>query len=601
MRPQKAKSYSVYVSAIMLAVIMILIFQVANFRTNGLNSGIVKSNATQKTINENQNGINNPLIPRSAVGNRTLVVQLWDLENQIIPSAQVQLWDNANKTVNYTSTSNQYGNVTFANLYNTTWDLTANYSIGFNHANLTICYEQIPINLTAGGIKYNITQCNLTTVDFQLFDQAVLDPTEGYLYNANVSMVNTTSGAYITSYYSNYAGLIQLQIPAATFNFTVEYLGIARPFFFNVGTSFAISLTQNLTVQPATDYDLNVSIVETRSLLTIDSSTSYLQTNWTQQLTFDGLFYMDALYYGDQMNLIFDWSNYTDGSQIVNASNNWNIWTVSSGNVTLNSSSISPFAVNPVVGFTGQYNFIFNTWDYGSGTYNFVLQCNQTGFQPALFLMYIQVLNFTTTLTQLPNSEELNVNWNSTFSVSVNYTSILPMMENITQANLQYSIFNTSIQGQLSPIDPTMGIYTFNQWINASVGTYIITVWGNQTDFDFAAINITLIVNPLPTMNQAIINPSFSIGSELIVSQFENISFALNYSDINGLQIPSASISVFIDSILQPIQTMKLLSTSYWQFRYSGSSIRIRTTYNSNYNASNELCNCHHNFDFRNS
>ena len=189
--------------------------------------------------------------------------------------------------------------------------------------------------------------------------------------------------------------------------------------------------------------------------------------------------------------------------------------------------------------------------------------------------MYIQVLNFTTTLTQLPNSEELNVNWNSTFSVSVNYTSILPMMENITQANLQYSIFNTSIQGQLSPIDPTMGIYTFNQWINASVGTYIITVWGNQTDFDFAAINITLIVNPLPTMNQAIINPSFSIGSELIVSQFENILFALNYSDINGLQIPSASISVFIDSILQPIQTMKLLSTSYWQFSTAASPFAL--------------------------
>ena len=66
--------------------------------------------------------------------------------------------------------------------------------------------------------------CNLTTLNIQLVDDTfVTNPSAGALYNANVTLLNSTNGDFITNYTSNATGWVSLRVPATAYNFSIYY------------------------------------------------------------------------------------------------------------------------------------------------------------------------------------------------------------------------------------------------------------------------------------------------------------------------------------------------------------------------------------------
>ncbi len=182
----------------------------------------------------------------------------------------------------------------------------------------------------------------------------------------------------------------------------------------------------------------------------------------------------------------------------------------------------------------GYYAFIFESSDYQiSGSYTLIIQLNKDGYQTCNFQISIDVLNFTTSLLTVGTIPS-TLYWNQTQSIAFNYTSILPIQQNIANAALFWTLDGVNFY-QLG-YDSGTNLYSFTWLANLTEGYYTFSVVGNATNYDFAsALQFTIEILVQPTNLTSFINPINAIGTFIVkVVLGETVNVTLNYTNYLG-------------------------------------------------------------------
>jgi len=216
-------------------------------------------------------------IGETQISNKVLTVHARDRDNKLIEGAELELYNYTSglqAITDYNTTTNSNGNVTYTQLINGTYYITAYYRV--NNTRFMIKNETFTINLPFIERKaYQVLECNLTTVNLLGSDELT-----GYsLYNVYMKIVNS-SGGYIIRTPTNVEGWASFKLPSDTYNVSVFYQGLDRKLKLNITGAETITYTHNFSILTETDINVTISMTEHASTLTINKTTYSKDSNW---------------------------------------------------------------------------------------------------------------------------------------------------------------------------------------------------------------------------------------------------------------------------------------------------------------------------------
>lgn len=481
-------------------------------------------------------------------GGANLQLKALDNNGQSIDGAYIHLTNNSGEDPRLKQT-NSIGNITFKGLYEGTWNIDVIYTVG--DVNYTIYSDSIELNTYGDTVLkfYQTLICNLTTLDLLVTDMDVNDSDYWGLYLANVTLVNATSGNHenITSFYTDTLGEIQIRLPITTWEFSVQYQGKARKF--QLEETPPLEFNKTLDLSSVSSEIFNCTIGEAKTTLTInDTSTA----SWgSEQQIVNSPYYVNA-YVEDDIGFNFYYKAISGGSigGIVGATGNWTLISLDQGNTIVN------YSLDINEDFTmasGNYNFTLYGNEYNVGSYILKLELEKVDNQKAYIDLTINFLNFTAQLELISPDENLKIVWGDNLFLEFNYTSIIPVERDISNAVLYYKISSYGIGPTLLlhddsiPLGPTYN-FTWNN-IDLPVGIYTVNVYGNETNYAFADISFSIQILPRNSSLDSMINPNFRVSDTYLKgADGETITFQVNYTDGNGDYMgPEAIVSAYIE------------------------------------------------------
>ncbi|MHA1339693.1 MAG: hypothetical protein ACTSRZ_08355 [Promethearchaeota archaeon] len=540
------------INKLLVISILLALFGIFLVAEDSLNSNII-----QNKFRDDYKGI------ITSANDKTLNITVYDRANNPIENAYVEINDGGStKLYQY---SDQFGNATFSNIDNSTWNIIVKYAIGDRQVNYTINTTQYNLDVPSGGFASYSVYCNLTTVYLEVGDSSLPKDHWG-LYNVNVTIQNATTGENITSYYTDFNGNVILKLPTTDYDMNIQYQGDPVPFFiYIVGGDNNPDYVKNLTLVPSVpyyDYDVYCVISDIATSLNI-SQYNFTQTTWNHYQDYSKPYHM-SMYYEDVVKLKIQWNDTQNEIGIENSSAGeaFNNWTIKRGENIVNSSAQFPYALQPIAGEPGNYTFIIDSKDYYAGDYLLTLKTYKTGYQDAYLYLYFTIWNFTTQLT-INISTPIHVKYSTELNLMANYSSILPYIHNISdsEADLFYNIPETSFSGQLTYDAVSHNFTIDNIPVNIPVGTYDLQIYGNGTNFDYVFEVYIFIVDPIETDVAILIDQDYRISSTFMkVAHGENVSFMVNYTTLTGNEIANSILNVYINDILLSNQYYSLIT-----------------------------------------
>jgi fibronectin type 3 domain-containing protein len=482
----------------------------------------------------------------------TWILIVKDIQNEPVPDLQVSLTNQADPLIERNGVTDIDGTVVFREVFNALWILKVEYALGSENYRFTVNETNYLIDSTQLVVVTAI-RCNLTMVRFNVLDSSLNYPYSG-LNNANVTVQSPTTGANLTSLYTNSMGIIETRLPLGMMNYSVQYQTQLRQFkIINVIDtnlySHAISI---LGMGPVEIYNLSVAIGERYTTIT-PQSVSYTQTTWPHSAQLLSIPYQTTMYFGDSVSIIVFWKDmHPPTSGVLNDSiSDWYSWSLRYNGVEIDNSTISPLRILNVSGEDGNYSWVFNSNDYGlAGTYILSITVGQEGYQTASMDMTFSVLNYTTSLVKLTPDNQLVVYWNTQMTIRVNYTSILPEIRDVSSANLYWVIDGQTSPELMQNIGGT-GIFELNWTADLAVGVYMMKVYGNATNYAYKSIQFLIQIIAQTTTLTITPQSNQSIGLTLIKAAYgENWSLLINYTDGNAQGLSGSTILVYIDNQL---------------------------------------------------
>jgi fibronectin type 3 domain-containing protein len=484
--------------------------------------------------------------------NRILILN--DLQNQPISNAIVNFTSQLYPSISYQVISDANGECTIREIFNGSWRLRIDYSIGSANYQFILNNTLININTNA-AMQQILVKVNLTAVSFNILDDALNYPYSG-MGNANLTLQSTLTGENLTSFYSNQYGVINVRLPVGIFNFSVQYQNKIRNFVFQ-GKSQDQDQTQMLSIigNSLLDvYNLSVYITEKYTTLTYEEILFDKQT-WPHSLQTTILPYQFGMYINDSASIVIYWKDMYKLEPPYGIQNDsisdWYSWTLTFNGQIIDNNTQSPYRVLPKDGQQGNYSWTFNSTNYGLiGLYTLTLNMAQPTYQSAEITLLFEVKNFTTSLTRLTPDNQLIVNWNNSLLIQVNYTSVLPRIDNISNANLYWVINGYTSPQLLQNIDST-GKYLINWTADIPVGVYTVVVYGNQTHYAFRSIQFLIQIIAQNTILSVTLTPDQSIGSTIIkVAYGENWTLTAAYTNSLLQGIVGSTLFVYLDNVL---------------------------------------------------
>jgi hypothetical protein len=504
-----------------------------------------------------------------ASSDRSIVINLKDLNNQVISDAFVILNNTLIQENVWYSQSDVYGNVTFSGLENSVgYRITVKYGLGSPVYNFTIQDFMYNLNIESGQTQFLPLICNLTSLNLSLRENGIYDPNYWGLNNANVTFYNESTEEFLTSVFTDVKGEISLRIPEGPYLISITYQGNLRSFLFHEIVGDMPGTLKNLTLFEATEYYLNVSVNEPRTEL-IPLSVVYNHPAWSHADQLNTVPFKVDIYYQEQFTFKFQWREYSSNNPIENITSLWNTWSVQKDSLSVNNSVSYPYAILPVENEPGNYMMVIDSNNYGAGQYLISIHCNKVGFQNASLTLTLSIINNTANITLVSPGEPIEIIHNTYLNLCINYTSRLPFVSNLSSAVVNYTIIGQLFSGTMSLFEPNSGLYNLSRLINLNVGSYTLEVTARQDNYEVVSIQIILIVTHIPTkMALAISNSSNKVSENYMKVAFgENISFSINYTSlIDGSGINAININVSINNVLQNAIYLTSIEPGLWMY-----------------------------------
>jgi hypothetical protein len=483
----------------------------------------------------------------------TFELEILDVDGVIIPDALVRLEEGANIYQGYTNAS---GKITFLEMYDATWTLTVNYTVGASDSLLKTEFtihddpSYTVINPTSSDdyfMALTLSNCNLTTLDIWVADGTEKDDNPDYagLYKANITLQSATITKNISTFLSDADGNLQMRLPVDSYNFTAYYQDSDWEILFNDTGSWpadmAYTVSKTLTGYNNTELWVSVSDAKT-SLANIDLIFQYDSSEWpnSNATTGDPPFWLE-LYYGDSFDITLQYQN-NEGAAILGSTATVT-WFIYDGITILNQTDNgSPEADGNVTAS------VFST-DYGCGLFTFEILVVEAGNQDALYTMDVEILNHTTILIRESSSGPITIDWGENLYVLMNYTTVLPEIANITSAHVEYEIIEIGGTTSLTPVGSSTGLYEFNLdtgSLDAGSFSILITAW--KENVTFASELIYLTISPLSMKTDHEIDASFRVSSSFLkVAYSETLLLYFDVLYLDDSPVSSVDISAYID------------------------------------------------------
>lgn len=451
---------------------------------------------------------------------------LKDLTDNIVTDAYLELSDSGLGTT-FSGTTDANGQIQFNEIYNATWDLLIKFTTGGNSYEFTVNdTDTYTLATNLEFVQLDII-ANLTTVSINATDPAVMWPYDA-LFNANLTLIDVTSGSNITWFLTNSSGIAEFQVPADQYNLEITYLNKLRdyecqgePITFGLSTSHTLDFVQY------TEWHFLVEITEVATSIFCPEQV-YIQPSWgSHDSNYDNTDVIPnyaELYYRDGITFTFFWQNNRDLSGVDNStiSASWNAWAITKGGSQVASSATDPYAIKPVSGETGNYTFQFNSNDLAlTGVYQLDISLGDgDDYQLSYYSIEITVMNFTSQIQLEPEYTDIadrTCYYDQQMIIEFSYTSVMPVVENINSAVLNWEIVGQSVSGTLS--NSGSGIYELSHVFDDLVpGDYFIRVYGNETNYDWASIQRSIKILSRPTSVNVSVNASYRISDSYIVT-----------------------------------------------------------------------------------
>ncbi|MHA1393499.1 MAG: fibronectin type III domain-containing protein [Promethearchaeota archaeon] len=486
-----------------------------------------------------------------------VVITLNDLTDNLVIGAYLELNDPSlgNTFSGYTNDS---GQIEFREIYNGSWNVLIKYTTGGNNYEFTINDTDVWNLQTALELYTPTLYANLTTIYINATDPAVHYPWDA-LYNANITLVDSSNGQNITWFLTNSSGIAEFQVPAQIFNMTITYLNKSRKYYCeNEPINLPKLYSHQIDFNQYTNFHFKVEINEISTTVFCKQAT-YFEPTWGSH---DSNYELDdtpnyaIIYYRDGIIFKFFWQNNRDLSGIDNTTvAGWNSWEIKYNALVVDDSFSHPYALQPVNGEQGNYTFTFNSSAYGlSGTYIFNLILGDgDSYQYTYYTITITVMNFTSSLTLTSNSDtiqERTCYYGQYMTIQFDFSSVLPIVEPIDEAVLNWYVIGQPLSGTLTHIGGTgSAIYEIQHtFTELSPGAYQIRVYGNETNYDYVISSpITIQINSRPTQINATIDPLYKITDNYLVTAWqENITVDFELLDTLTSN-PLSGITIYIE------------------------------------------------------
>ncbi|WP_371805852.1 hypothetical protein [Candidatus Lokiarchaeum ossiferum] len=517
----------------------------------------------------------------------TYELTIIDLDGSEIPDAVVNFTNNADSSITYEAISDGDGKVRFQSIFSASWNMWVKYTVGAASSGLTteyLIYEETNYDLIDPQdqdyiISDSLGGCNLTTINLMVWDADDSIPIDYRgLYNANITLRNFYTGLNITYLQSNAQGNLTIRCPSSIYNITVNYQNKYRsisisPTNGNYGV-YNWTISANL-IQTKIVY---VSLSELKTGLTNtdldfgksgEGWDSVHDNNQTSDISSD---YYLSLYYGDSVEIELFFYYITSGLAVEHDSDDTTgSWILKKDGITKNSSS----NVNELTEGSGLYNISIFSTQYGAGTYELIFEIggeNDGGFplQSSTFSCEIRILNHTTKFQRITSTSELAKQWDQDIVISLNYTTVLPEIMNISDSisTIEYNIQDTVFSGTLASLDASSSVYllTVSKY-SLNVGVYTISLSASAGNLTAQSLTVVITILPVDTQTDTFIESDFKISdTSLRTSITENITTFLNYTYVsNSSQVNDASITVYLDTIANPIMNY-YYGLGEWQY-----------------------------------
>jgi hypothetical protein len=478
---------------------------------------------------------------------KMLKYHISDIDGNPISGAQVQLFNSINTEL-FDGLTDADGNVTIRELYNDNFKINSYLVINSKNYTLDESNHEIDQGLYERQNFLSVIG-NLTKVNFYVVDNDIqVDPADKALINANVTIWNITSSERLQSSYTNLDGRVEFFLPATTYNVSVRYSGVLRDINLNVSTGIAPKF-KNFTLNSLEDIEISVVLGENKTRLSI-SDTQYLKSTegWGHSESIEQYPYSINIFRGDAVNLSVYYENVKAYIYGLKESEDKTWLLKNSLNAIIESGDLSE---NNPINQPGNYSVVIDSrnLDYIVGSYVLSINITKMNCQSGIIQIIINILNQTSSLTLLSDISEPDVFWAKNISIYVNYKSTVNATGyNITGAVLSYSLVgNPAINGLLNETDP--GIYHIN--LNTSIfnlGSYKMNIFAYLVNINPQGMQVDFSVIGLPTNIDWDIPTDIKVSDLLVkVAKGENVSFTIDYKDVNGY-IPGSTVVVYFNN-----------------------------------------------------
>ncbi|MHA1338741.1 MAG: right-handed parallel beta-helix repeat-containing protein [Promethearchaeota archaeon] len=472
-----------------------------------------------------------------------------DIQGKVVIGANITFWKGSES---YSQITDQNGKALFREITVGTWAYRVTFQLLDKTYILAENLNYLVPSTSSYLIESLIENAQMAQLNLTVVDDSVTDPRYWAINDAKVTLYNASSVMPpLKVYYTDENGNILISLPTETFNFTVEYAGLAWKFVFQNATDILTPIKRyNQTLNMGNNYQngnicMNVSLTLSKTLIEIADLQFDGGNGWDQAgAQYNGTAvepYEFSLFEEDNATITFIYYNISAdpfvpiGTDDMDAVYNGN-WNITDPNGQIIQSDGGYDAIVGIYIGGGKYVLKINTTGWYAGIY--ILDLELKGGQyyyAAQISVSITVLNHTTSLTRTAPTGQIKVYWSDIINFEINYTSIYPYTADLTSAVFYYDIIGINTHQPVS-YSGSNGIYQFS--IDTSIleiGAYDVRVYGNQSFNQYRELIIPIEVDPLPSkLSYTITADQRATFSSLKTSIGENITFTINWTELDG-------------------------------------------------------------------